>query len=404
MEVRRLRSDGEFAQYVQTAIYAFNAPRDESQVERYRAIYDPSWCLGAFDGGDLIAGLTILPFDQHLLGQAVPFGGIATVASLPERRREGAVGALLRGALVEMRDAGQVLSGLYTPHYSLYRRFGWEISHRMLAYSFPPKVLQTRVPRPQGSFDRVGVDRWQTLAALREPFMATRNGALLRTETRWRNHVFSQDSKGTHDAVVWSNAAGEPRGYAVYRQDKRQAGGPWGETILRVVDWLVLDGDAYAALLNYLMSHDLVDQIVMVVSEDEPLLMTLDEPLHLKAPIGDWIGMLTRIVDVEGAFAARRSTWEGSRSVVIGVSDRSAPWNDGAWQITTDGGTLSATKTNTSPDLECDVTALAPIYNGFLTVENAARAGMLKICNVAAATALQRVLAVPYPPYCPDDF
>lgn len=399
-----MRNDGEFAQYVQTAIYAFNAPRDESQVERYRAIYDPSWCVGAFDGRDLVAGLTIIPFEQHLHGQTVSFGGIATVASLPERRREGAVGALLRGALAEMRDAGQALSGLYTPHYSLYRRFGWEISHRMLAYSFPPKALQTRVPRPQGSFERITADRWQSLASLREPFMATRNGALVRTEARWRNHVFSDDGKGIHDVVVWSNAAGEPRGYAVYRQDRRQTGNPWGETVLRVVDWLALDGDAYSALLNYLMSHDLVDQIVMVVSEDEPFLMTLDEPVHLKAPIGDWIGMLTRIVDIEGAFSARRSAWDGAGSVVIGVSDGSAPWNEGTWQIQCEGGTLKALKTTESPDMECDATALGPLYNGFLSIDAASRAGMVRIHDDGAAVTLASMLALPYPPFCPDDF
>ena len=52
-----------------------------------------------------------------MLGARIPLGGVATVASLPERRREGYVGALLRGALT--RDEGGRASGLRALHAAL---------------------------------------------------------------------------------------------------------------------------------------------------------------------------------------------------------------------------------------------------------------------------------------------
>ena len=53
------------------------------------------------------------------------------MSCLPERRRGGFVSGLLKQSLATMRDAGQPLSALWTPHFSLYRKYGWEIAYRM---------------------------------------------------------------------------------------------------------------------------------------------------------------------------------------------------------------------------------------------------------------------------------
>jgi predicted acetyltransferase len=405
IEVRRLKNDAEFEAYLQAAVYAFNSPRDEAQIDRYHKLYEREWCLGAFDGGQLVAGLTMVPFEQHMLGARIPLGGVATVASLPERRRSGYVGALLRQALAKMRDAGQVLSGLYTPHYSLYRRFGWEIASRMVSYVLSPKTIASRVGKPDGSFRRVTAGDWPELAAMREPFFSVRNGAMLRTEGRWRGHVFTEYFRNQHDVVIWSNAAGEPRGYAAYTQQHRASGGPFGETVLRVVDWVALNGDAYSALLNYLLGHDLASQIVLVVSEDEPVLAALDEPFHVKEPPGLWTGMLLRIVDLPRAVEARPVLDEASAlEVTIGVTDVTAPWNEGTWRIACVDGRMHAERTTAPPELSMDATGLAPIYNGFARPEEVARAGQLSVHQAAAVERMGRMFATPFRPFCPDDF
>jgi predicted acetyltransferase len=405
VEVRRLRDDGEFEQYLNAAIYGFNSSRDGSQMERYRRLYERDWCLGAFDGRTLVAGLTIIPFSRHMLGTQVAMGGVASVASLPESRRSGHVGALLRAALRAMCEAGQPLSGLYTPHFSLYRRFGWEIAHRMVTYAFAPKAMRARVSRPTGTYRRVGPDDWRVLQGLRDQFVTSRNGALVRDETRWRAHVFSDYFRGEHDLVVWSNEAGEARGYVAYTQRYRDIGAPYGETVLRVVDWVALDGEAYSALLNYLLGHDLVSHIELTVSEDEPMLSALDEPAHLREPQGLWPGMMLRVVDITSAFDARPSPAEASGlSVTVEINDEAAAWNAGTWRISSGEGCLRAEPATGGGQLRMDAGALGPLWSGFMTPEALCRAGLIGVDDERAAEHLRLMLAVPHRPFCPDDF
>src|SRR5205823_3076681 len=131
---------------------------------------------------------------------------------------------------------------------------------------------------------------------------STRNGGLVRPERRWRHHVFSDYAKGQRDAAVWSNAHGEARGYVVYHTFRRSVPNlPYPETILRVDDWVALDGDAYAAILNYLLGHDLAARIVMLAGTDEPLADAFEEPTHIVDPPGAWFGVMLRLVDVAAA-------------------------------------------------------------------------------------------------------
>ena len=405
-EVRSLRSDAEYERHAFISHYAFNQKRDEAAFARRRTYYDSDWCLGAFDAGEMVAGLVVIPFEQYVSGANIRLGGIASVSCLPERRRGGHVGALLRESLASMRDAGQVLSGLYTPHYSLYRKFGWEIASRMLSYSFPPKVTRPRMPQPAGSFQRVAPDAWQRLATMHAAHYAIRNGAFARTEKQWRNHVFSDYGIGERDAVIWSNAGGEERGYLVYESRTRPApGSPFGETILRVHDWVALDAEAYAAILGYALSHDLADHVLMLTSQDEPLFEALEEPVHVKQPPGAWPGMMLRLVDVPRAIEARPAMPHASgAAVTIALTDAAAPWNEGTWHIACGSGRVSVERTKILPDLEMDVRALAPIYNGFVRPIDAIRVGSVRGSDGGAVEALTAIFAPNFSPYSPDDF
>ena len=405
-EIRPLRNDAEFAKHHFVSDYAFNASRSEESAARRSTYDDRDWCLGAFDGGDLVAGLVIIPFEQYINGATIPVGGIASVSCLPERRRGGFVSALLKQSLATMRDAGQPLSALYTPHYSLYRKYGWELANRIIGYSFPPKPMKTRLPQPPGSFRRIEPDDWAQLDALYTQQYAARNGGFVRPERRWRHHIFSDYAKGQRDAAIWSNAAGEPRGYAVYHQFTRTTpSSPIPEIVLRVDDWAALDGDAYSAILNYLLGHDLSARIIMLAGADEPLPDAFAEPTHFGDPPGAWFGAMLRIVDVPAAMAARPALPQADgKSATIALTDASAPWNAGTWRITCSGDRISAERTNAAVQLEMDVCALAPIYNGYTKPIDAARVGSIRVHDASALDALANIFATSFTPFCPDDF
>jgi predicted acetyltransferase len=407
IEFRRVRDDAEARAHAAVAEYAFNNEVSDAGIERRLAWYERDWCFAAFDGKELVAGLTVIPFEQYMHGARIPLGGVASVSALPERRRSGLAGGLLRHALAEMRDAGQPLSALWTPHYSLYRRYGWELASRTISYSFPPKVAKLRLPPPDGgSYRRARPGDWHLLADLHERHAASRNGAMARPERYWRRIVLHEGASDERFAVVWSNARAEPRGYAVYRARYRPGGpGPMGETVLRVADWAALDPGAYAAIMEYLRGHDLADRIVLRASSDEPLPAVFDEPVHLGQPPGGWSGVMLRLVDVRRALELRPALPQASgKSLVVELTDGAAPWNAGTWRIEASEGRISVEPSAAPAGLAMDVQALAPIWNGFTKPVDAARAGQIEVRDERALADATDLFAVAWSPYTPEDF
>jgi predicted acetyltransferase len=405
IEVRQVRTDEEWRQHAFVAAYAFNGDRGDDARDRKAEYYQREWTLAAFDGDELIAGLVVIPFEQHMHGAKIPLGGIASVSCLPERRRGGYVSALLRHALASMRDAGQVLSGLWTPHYSLYRKYGWEMANRLISYSFAPKVTRLRTPAREGRARRVTADDWALLDQIRTEHISDRNGGLSRSESRWRSQTFRAFGH-PHDAVVWEDQTGAARGYAVYRVSHRQSASlPWGETTLRVEDWVALDASAYAGILQYLLNHDLVDQIVLTASADEPFPDMLQEPVHVKQPPSAWFGPMLRLVDLQRALQARPTLPQADgQAITVALTDPTAPWNEGTWRIEARDGGLGAERTGLPADLEMDARALAPIYNGFTRPAEAVRVGSVRVISPQAIGAATQIFATSFAPYCPDDF
>ena len=125
----------------------------EEHVERVRKGFEPEWYLGAFAGEELTSMMRIIPNEMYINGAAIGFGTVSPVAGSPLHRRKGHTGALLRHSLAVMRERGQPLSGLYTPHPAFYRRYGWEIAAHQRTYRFKPKDLSLQfTPGQRGSF------------------------------------------------------------------------------------------------------------------------------------------------------------------------------------------------------------------------------------------------------------
>jgi predicted acetyltransferase len=406
IEIRPVRTNEEWEKHCFISAYAFDGDRSEEGTRRRGLYYDRSWTLAAFDTGDMAAGLTIIPFEQYVNGATIPFGGIASVSCLPERRRGGYVGRMLSAALERMRDEGQSLSGLFTPHYSLYRKFGWELAGRTMTYAFTPKTVRVRHRGPAGSWRRVGGDAWSEMDAIFREHWAPRNGAVTRSEQRWRYNILRDYAGRERDAAIWSDERGATRGYVVYSTHHRQvASSPMGELLLRVHDWAALDADAYAAVLQYLLNHDLATRILMLCGSDEPLPEAFDEPVHIAEPPGAWLGMCLRLVDVQRALEARPALPQASgRSVTIALTDEKAPWNAGTWHIESREGRITAKRTSGSAELAMDARALAPIYNGFTKPADSVRVGSVRTASAEAVAAATDIFATTYAPYCPDDF
>jgi predicted acetyltransferase len=365
-------------------------------------IFEP---IGCWEDGRLVACLSVGPMAAAYEGVDVPLGAVSMVSCLPEERRRGLVGRLLVHALEHMRRRGLVLSGLFTPHPSLYRRYGWAVAHRQVRYIFHPKDLTPRwLQRPRGKAHRVQEEDWPLLDSIYGQWRKGRNGLLARSEAWWRRAVFGglyYPRRRPREAVVWHGPDGRPTGYVVYDAEQRRLEREEVH-LLTVRDMVALDGDAYAGLLRFLLSFDMARDVVLPGDALEPLLVAVDEAQRVEARIG--VGMMLRIVDVPGALSLRPTTAPDGLSLLLAIRDASAPWNDGLWWVEAGGGRLHVLPGRGEPDLACDVAHLAPIYSGLLSVREAARTGLIEVKDERAMALAQRLLEARLPPGAPDPF
>jgi predicted acetyltransferase len=385
--------------------YSFTADRSPETRMKHVECMGRSFAL--YEDGEMAACLRVLPLRMFLQGDSIALGGVSGVACLPEHRRKGYVGQLLRQALTVMREEGQPLSALHTPHPSLYRRYGWMVASSALLCRFGPKeIAPADAARPEGKAYRVTEEDWPAIAAIYKRFASPRNGYLDRDEHWWKEAVFRRiydEKRRPNDIAVWTDGEGEPSGYLAYHgASEHRPDAPSTDTI-SITELVALGADAYAGLLRYLLAHDLAQRVTWWAPVDEPFALTIDEPDRVRRE--HHYGFMLCVVDVEKAIAARQpaeSAPEGA--ITVQIADAAAPWNQGVWRIECSGGRMAATRANGTADLSTDAAAFAAMYNGFLRPSDAARSGLASVNDPNAAALADRILATDYAPHASEFF
>jgi predicted acetyltransferase len=404
IEIRQITED-ELDQASFVAAYSFNAAdryNIPARVERERRYFHFSHSLAAFDDGEMTAYLGINPLAMRINGHGLRFGAVGPVVSLPQHRRQGHVSALLRRALEEMRERGMVWSGLHTPHPTLYRRYGWEIASIRRVYRFAPKdVALLAQPSERGRARLLKPDDWPEVDRVYRHHAGLRNGPLHRGELWWRDALFQAQAPQPADVALWQDALGEPQGYVIYHQPPGYPPDEPGNMSVR--ELVALTTDAYLNLIHFVLRHDLKREIAFATSPEDPFLSVIADPM--KVTVTDEWDVMIRICDVEAALRQRTPADPGrSASFTLGVTDASAPWNDGAWRIELAGGETTVERAKGEPGLSLDATTLAPIFNGFLSPRDAVFAGLARASSDGAVAAAEAFFATTHAPFCADGF
>ncbi len=403
LEIRPIRDD-EVEESQRLVAYAFNNTERwdlAPVVERFRRFYTTDWSLAAFEDGEMSTFMMMLPFAMRLNGRALPFAAVGPVVSSAVRRRQGHTGEMLKASLRLMRERGQMLSGLYTPHPALYRRYGWEIASEARMYSFPPKDLALRAkPAQRGRFRQVKPEDWPMLDRVYRRYASDRNGPLHRGDVWWQAAVLGTAQNQPFDALLWEDDSGDPQGYAIYVQP--QAPAPQaGKLVVR--EFIALSGDAYLRLLQLLASHDLASEITIRTSVDDPLITLFEESQRLTIR-HEYTAML-RVCDFQGAMKVRQpADPDAEAALTLEIADASAPWNNGVWRVQVSDGQSSAEPASGPADIALNATALAAVFNGYVAPSTAARAGLLRATSDDALARADAVFAVTRRPYFTDYF
>ncbi|MEO8456658.1 MAG: GNAT family N-acetyltransferase [Chloroflexota bacterium] len=392
--------------YEQAAIVeqrAFYNRPDSEFVERMRKFYSPEWTVGAFIDGTLVADTRAIPMMRRFHGTTTAFGAVGPVACAAPYRRRGLVGKLLVLAMERMRDRGQWLSGLHTPHDALYQRYGWERAEAKKGYEFAPKDVGFRLKSTGGRTEPTGIAEWQRLDKIFREKTHDANGPFVRPEMWWTNAVLKAWDNGKlvdADGVVWVDAQGNDKGYAVYVNRSVGSEGGWSRQAVWIRDFQALDSDAYVGLWEHMLTHDLADTISVELPSDDMFREMCENPHKVKSEVG--MGAMLRIVDVEKALAQRPYVGNGSAGFTARIEDPRLAWNDGTWRIESANGHLHAEKTDAEPDVEMSVNTLAPLYSGYMRSDVAANTGFVKVNRPDAIAEMMQVFAVKSAPYSPD--
>lgn len=384
--------------------YSFTADRTAEGRQKMAHVERIARPIVLIDGGEPVASLRVYPFRILIEGQPIEMGGVSSVSCLPEHRRKGHVGRLLVHALAEMRDRGQALSALYTPHPDLYRRYGWMVAASNLKYTFNPKHVHPYVTaRPPGHAERVDEEDWTLIRDLYRQWAQERTGPLDRSEAWWREGffrvIYDDGDRKLNDVAVWRNDAGEATGYMCYTPSRT----PSGSSSVHVRELVSLSGEAHVGLLRYILSHDLSNEITYYGPVDDTFAYTFDNSYQLKREFVEDI--MLRVVDVERAVAARPAgVGAGKGAFTIEIADAACPWNTGAWQITSEGGQLSAAKTDGAGQIAMEAATFAAIYDGYMKTSDAVRSGLAQSNDDKAIAQADATFATKYSPNCLDFF
>ncbi len=157
---------------------------------------------------------------------------------------------------------------------------------------------------------------------------------------------------------------------------------------------------AHASLWQYLLAMDLVRAIEYnMYWLDDPLPELLLDVRAANLTSADHIW--ARIVDLDRAIPQR--TYSAGARVRVQVADAVCPWNVGTWELVLgpDGGT--ATRTGEKAEMSLDVVDLGACLLGGTPLARLAAAGRVE-GEPAAVAALDRAMATPLVPWCPEGF
>lgn len=310
---------------------------------------------GAFVQHKLAAQLSIYPLHVYIGGSSYKMGGIASVSTWPEYRRQGLVAGLLSRSLEEMRADGQTVSMLHPFSFSFYRKFGWETYTEYKKYTLktselPPKTAyEGRIQRLDGSLEQ--------LSSIYEQYASRYNGMVVRSPAWWSIRVTRPLSEL---AAVYYNSAGDSSGYMIYVVKERK---------MTVKEFIALDEEAYTSMWSYIGQHDsMIDSVTVTMPCDDMLAYRLPNPRIAQELVPY---CMARIVDAEAfirqyGFAAADEQTE----LRIRIRDEHAAWNNGDYTLTihSDGnGELAAIpeEHETIRHLTIDIGSLTALLLGY---------------------------------------
>ena len=402
-DVRPTADLKEFKHAVGAISHYFGGGPDDERVERFAGVLPLERMHAAFDGDRIVGGAGAFPFELTVPGGTVACGGVTVVGVLPTHRRRGALTAMMRAQVEDIRDRGEPIAALWASEETIYRRYGYGLASLAGEIQLAAGYTGLREPADETATARlVTLEEATTLVPpIYDRIRLRTPGMFARTPEWWelRNLADPPERRagGGEKNVLVLELGGEPAGYALYRMFfKLEDGSTAGH--VEVIEALADGPAATRELWRVLLEIDWVATVkAFLLPVDHPLVHQLRYPRRMRMRVGD--ALWVRVVDVGAALSAR--AYGGDGPVVLEVGDPFLPANAGRWRLA--GG--SAQRTEEPADVALDVGELASAYLGGFTFGELVRAGAVRELREGGAARADAVFLVDAPkPWCPEIF
>ena len=316
---------------------------------------EPDRVVAAYDDDRLVGTVVSLDFAMTWGGAQVPCAGVSGVVVRPEDRGRGVAHRMLEESFDRMRQRGEMLAALYQTTASLYRSVGFEIAG---SYAWR-RVPLSLIPGTGSdlSWRRVAFDD-PAIRSVHEEMSRSLDGWIVADDLWWRRtrHTIETQKSKNRYAYVGSRGGADVAA-VVYRYDSSE------DRLYELgIDLLAgVDGDAVASTLGFLAANGTTaGHLETTLPRD---LLSLHVPDVQNAAISrEWPWML-RLVDVVGAFEARRWPSAVTGRIELDVVDATVAENTGPHVVEFTDGAATVTAGG-SGRVRVDVTDLAAVYAG----------------------------------------
>ncbi|MTE19729.1 GNAT family N-acetyltransferase [Streptomyces sp. TRM43335] len=412
----RTVSEEEFPQWFRALRAGFLHSREVSE-EEIRVRRDgviPERVLGAFEpDGRCAATFRTLPQRLTVPGGArVASLAVTNVTVLPTHRRRGLLTRMMRKALVEGKERGDVCSTLDAAEYPIYGRYGygpatWTTEWAVDAAHAGLDPRRSRPDEEGARIDLVDAEEFRARGAeLHERVCALpdRQGMTDRTERWWKLSTGEIGWPGRDSTrpfrALYRDADGRPQGLLTFTTDEN-----WEHNAprvnARVRDLIAATSAAERALWHFLLSLDWVATVHSGPRAPDSLLpLVLPDPRAARVTTHtDFLWL--RPLDVPALLAAR--AYPVSGSLVLELADPMG-LSGGRFLLEASPDGADCVPTTRSADLSMGVGALGSLYLGDESASRLRELGSLVEERPGAAALADVLLRTARRPWAPDEF
>ncbi len=352
-ELKRL-GEADYKEAVALSQFAFQYRLSEEEQEKKIEEFRKQTVFGHKIEGKLAAKLHIFPFTCYINGKTFDVGGICSVATWPEYRRQGSIRALMQQALQHMREVGQTVSYLHPFSVAFYRKFGWELAFTNRYYTIPINHLK-RDWAGNGFIRRIEVDI-PLLHAIYTDYAKKYNGMLGRDDNWWERRVLKDPSQ----IAVAYNEAGEPGGYIIY--DVK-------DQIMTVKEMVSNSLNEWKLLYQFIANHDsMAEKVTITVAENDPLPFLLDEPRFEQKNVPYCMARIVDALAFLKKYPYQMKEATTSESIILRVEDEFLPENEGIYELKAENGIMNVCKLAEMQEdrgIRCSIQSLTAMLLGY---------------------------------------